>query len=41
MRQYEGHNTPLSFYIGQGPQSHSQYDGQGVYCGLSIYIYCL
>ena len=34
-RQYEGHNTPLGCHTDQGPQVRGQYDGQGVYCGLS------
>ena len=35
MRQYEGHNTPLSYHTDQGPYGHGQYNGQGVYYGLS------
>ena len=27
---YEGHNTTLG-----SPMGHGQYDGQGMYCGLS------
>ena len=34
-RQYEGYNTPLGCYTDQGPLGRGQYDGQGVYCGLS------
>ena len=34
-RQYEGHNTPLGYYTDQGPKGHGEYNGQGVYCGLS------
>ena len=34
-RQYEGHNTPLGYHTDQGPKGIGQYDGQGVYCGLS------
>ena len=33
--QYEGHNTPLAHHTDQDPKGHRQYDGQGVYCGLS------
>ena len=29
------HNTPLGYYTDQGSLSHGQYNGQGVYCGLS------
>ena len=36
MRQYSGHNTPLGYYTDLGPYGHGQYDGQGVYLGLSI-----
>ena len=32
---YMGHNTPLVCHTDQGPEGHSQYDSQGVYCGLS------
>ena len=35
MRQYEGHNTRLGYYTDQGPKGRSQYNGQGVFCGLS------
>ena len=35
MRQYEGHNTHLCYYIDQGPKNPGQCDGQAVYCGLS------
>ena len=28
-------NTPLGYHTDQGPQGHGQYDGQGVYYGLS------
>ena len=31
-RQYEGHNTP------QGPYVCGEYDGQGVYCGMSAVL---
>ena len=34
-RQYEGHNTSLGYYTDQGPLGCGQYNGQGVYCGLS------
>ena len=34
-RQDEGHITPLGCYTDQGPRGCSQYDGQGLYCGLS------
>ena len=33
-RQYEGHNT-LGYYTDQCPYGCGQYNGQGVYCGLS------
>ena len=35
MKQCEGHNTPLGCYNDQDPQGCGQYDGKGVYYGLS------
>ena len=36
-RQYEGHNTPLGYYMYTdiGIMGHGQHNSQGVYCGLS------
>ena len=34
-RQYEGNNTPLDYYTDRSPMGHGQYNGKGVYCGLS------
>ena len=33
--QYTDHNTPLGYHTDQGPCGYSQYDNQGLYCGLS------
>ena len=34
-RQFQGHNTPLVYCTDQGPVWRGQYNGQGLYCGLS------
>ena len=33
--RYEGNNTPLGNYTDHGQEGSGQYNGQGVYCGLS------